>query len=388
MADTELDEYSLLIAPGPLQAALVVDDEVLRRLGTVIRHLCVGMIDEAIHMTVLSRSVPSAAGELIGPSRVVTSPRGWLPWGRHVPAERMNAAMGTWRPQVVHCLSAELAHWAIDWARACNSVLVVHLMDMKDVRDFGRLGEYPNLLAITNTAVVERALLETHPELGERTSTVPLGIPSMDEMACYSHPDRVPAVIVTAPLEHGSGLELALRALHAIAQTGRDLHMFVLSDGHAEPAFRRQLDRLKLRSMVTFAGAMHDPESLRNAMEAGDIFLRPVAPQRFTAHALLAMATGLAVLAPAGTIDDYLIDGQTARLFEPRVNDLAEKWLGVLQDRDQARQLARGAQEYVRSYHKASFMVCAVAVLYRQAVGRIREAKNQSGLPAGQTILE
>jgi glycosyltransferase involved in cell wall biosynthesis len=180
---------------------------------------------------------------------------------------------------------------------------------------------------------------------------------------------------VTSPLEHGSGWEIALKALHTIAQTGQELHLFVLSDGNAEAAFRRQLDRYRLRSQVTFAGCMHDLEAFRIAMAASDLYLLPVAPERYNANVLMAMATGLAVIAPNDTVEDYLVDGQTARLFEPRPGDLADKWLSLLADHDEARRLAQGALDYVRAYHKASFMVCAVAVLYRQAIARLKRDK-------------
>ena len=182
---------------------------------------------------------------------------------------------------------------------------------------------------------------------------------------------------MTTPLEHGAGIEIALKALHTIAQTGQELHVFVLSDGRAEPAFRRQLDRYRLRSMVTFTGMIHELEAMRAAMSASDLYLLPVAPERHDSHVLMAMATGLAVIAPNDTIEDYLIDGRTARLFEPRPGDLAEKWLSLLQDRDEARRLAQGALDYVKAYHKASFMVCAVAVLYRQAIGRMKAEKER-----------
>jgi glycosyltransferase involved in cell wall biosynthesis len=380
----EPDDFSLLMAPGPVPALLVVDDSVLRRVGTFVRHICVGMIDEAVQVTVLSRSVPSAAGEAIGPSSVVTQPRRWLPWASRLAPDEMLEVIGGNRPQVVHCLSTELAHWTLDYAVAWNTVLIVHLTDMKDVRAFGGLGDYPHLSALTNTAMIERALLEAHPEMQGRVTTVPLGIPSEDDVACYDDVDQVPAVIMTTPLEHGSGLELALRALQIVKEAGEEMHLFILSDGNAEAAFRRQLDRLKLRSMVTFAGSMHDSESLRIAMAASDLYLIPIAPERFNAYPLMAMATGLAILAPQDTMEDYLVDGQTARLFDARVSDLAAKWIGLLQDHEQARQLARGAQEYVHTYHKASFMVCAIAVLYRQAVARLKRMR--SGSP-GSSVL-
>lgn len=387
--DTELDEFSLLMAPGPVQALLVIDDDVLLRMGVVIRHLCVGMIDEAVQMTILSRSTPSAAGESIGPSRILTQARGWLPWSRRPSSEVLIEMMGGSRPHVVHCLSCELAHWAAEWAVAWNAALIVHLTDLRDVRGFGDLGAFANLTAIAATGVIERALLREHPEMQGRVNTVPPGIPSHDEIVCYDQPDQVPAVIVTCPLEHGSGLEIALKALHAISQTGQEVHLFVLSDGHAEPAFRRQLDRYRIRSLVTFAGSIHDAESFRIAMAASDLYLLPVAPERYGANVLMAMATGLAVIAPTETVEDYLVDGQTARLFDPRPGDLAEKWLSLLQDRAEARRLAQGALDYVRAYHKASFMVCAVAVVYRQAVARLKQGRSgamSAGAGVGDVI--
>jgi glycosyltransferase involved in cell wall biosynthesis len=376
------DDMSVEAAPGPTSALLVVDDGTLSRFGIVVRHLCVGMIDEAVQMAVLSRTSPSSVGEAIGPSRVISPHREWLPWARRPSAEGLLEELGGVRPRVVHCLSTELGAWAYDWAVAWNAVLVVQMADMRDVRAFGGLGSYQHLFAIAHTAVIEQALLKWHPEMAGRVTTIPVGIPSRDEIACYARPDQVPAVIVTASLEHGSGLELALKALQIIREAGQNPHLFVLSDGHAEAAFRRQLDRLKLRSMVTLAGAMHDWEAFSNAMAASDLYLMPISPERFSSCALMAMATGLAVLAPRDTIEDYLVDDQTACLFEPRVSDLAEKWMSLLKDREQARQLARGAQEYVLAYHKASFMVCAIAALYRQAVARLRQISSDEGSPA------
>lgn len=372
MSTLDADDFSMLMTPGPVQALLVIDNDVLKRLGAVVRHLTVGMIDEAVQMTVLSRSVPSLAGELIGPSRVLTPPKRWLPWAKMLSPEELVDELNGVKPAIVHCLSSDLAHWALPWATAWKSVLVVHLTDLRDLRAFGSLRHYPHIAAIATTKVIEQALIEAYPSMDGKVSTVPLGIPSGDEPACFSHPQRVPTVLVTTPLEHGSGLEIVLKALHAVVETGQELHVFVLSDGSAEASFRRQLDRLRLRSAVTFAGSLHDQEAYRAALDASDLYIVPFAAERFTTDTLTAMAAGLAIIAPAGSIEDYLIDGQTAALFESRSGNLAEKWLGLLQDRERARQLGEGAQEYLRSYHKASFMVCAIAVLYRQAAAQLK----------------
>ena len=376
--DVELEDFALLMSPGPVPAWLIVDDSVLFRLGTLVRHLCVGMIDEAVPMTVLSRSSPSSAGDSIGPSRVVALKRGWLSWMQRPDAQELVEIVGGVRPQVFHAMSTELAIWAYDWAIALNAVLVVHMTDLKDVRTFGHLGDYVHTMAVANTAVIERALLKHHPEMQNRVMTVPLGIPGESEVACFARPDRVPAAIMTAPLERSSGVELALKALQLVHEEQQPVHLFVLSNGRAEDVFRKLLDRLKLRSMVTFAGAMHDDEAMRSAMAASDFYIHPMMPERFDAFPLMAMSMGLAILAPKETIEDYMVDGQTALLFEPRPSDLANRWLSLLRDRPRARQLAQGAQEYVRAYHKASFMVCTIAVLYRQTVARLQRMRSDA----------
>lgn len=367
MADTQEQDVVDVFAGGPVQALLVVDDDALHRFGIVVRHLCVGMIDEAVQLRVLSRSNSLVAGESIGPARVVNAPQGWTPWHRPDPEELLELLGGN-RPQVMHCLSSMLARWARPFAAEWNSTLVVHLTDRRDVSDFRPLRSFARLKAIATTSVVQQVLSRRYPEMEARVSTVPLGIPGSDEPACLARPDRVPAALVMTPLKAGGGLEMVLKALHKVTQAGQELHLFVLGDGKGEPCFRRQLDRLDLRSRVTFAGAVNDPQALRNVMASADFFVLPRERRRFTVNTLIAMACGLAILAPRETVEDYLIDGRTARLFDSHAGDLADKWLSLLEDRSVARQLAHGAQDYVRAYHKASVMVCATAVLYRQVL--------------------
>jgi glycosyltransferase involved in cell wall biosynthesis len=127
------------------------------------------------------------------------------------------------------------------------------------------------------------------------------------------------------------------------------------------------VQHLGLISQVTFAGKMRDWSATDEVMHGADYYIMPAPTDRFTANRLLAMAAGLAIVAPAGTTEDYLIDGETASLFDPhRPQDLATKWLALLEDRAAARQLAHGALDHVRAHHQASTMVTATAFLYRQ----------------------
>ena len=349
----------------PIHTLLVVDDDVIARMGSMVRHLCVGMIDESVQLTVLSRSAGDRVKESIGPARAVTLPRQRWPWRRPT-SQSVLKTLGDRKPDIVHAMSGELTHWVHPWCSDWASVLVMHLADLEDVAQFADFKADMQAMALAVTAGIEQALLERSPQKREQVRVVPPGLPAESEPACLASPDRVPTVVVTAPLRRHCGLEVVFKALKSIVKTGQEVQLFILSTGRAERYFRRQVDELDLRSCVTFAGQMRDWATFHKAMVAADFYLSPAASERFTISGLTALAGGLAILAPAGTTEDYFIDGKTASLFDPlRPKQLADKWSALLKDPDAARRLARGALEYARAHHQASMMVSGTAALYR-----------------------
>jgi glycosyltransferase involved in cell wall biosynthesis len=383
----------------PLNVLLVVDDDIFDRLGSVVRHLCLGMMDEPVRLTVMARS-DRKVEEHVGPCRLVYLPkRPWFRSRRWIDPDAALEMIGGEEPEIVHCLSADLARLVRDWAFDWASDLVVHLTDLVDVARFSRLCRHQgrrravpsqaDMTAIAATSSIHKALLTRRPHLADRARVIPLGMPADAEPACFARfatairtnpagpgeqaaggPERVPAALLTTPLTRDCGLHLVLKAMEGVVKGGQEVHLFVLSSGPGEPMFRRLVAQLGLRSCVTFAGDLHDWNALREAMRGADFYILPGERRRFTISTLSAMASGLAILAPTGTIGDYLIDGVTASLFDPQhPRQLGERWAGLLADRAAARQLASGALDYIRMNHQGSAMVSAVAGLYRELGG-------------------
>jgi glycosyltransferase involved in cell wall biosynthesis len=164
-----------------------------------------------------------------------------------------------------------------------------------------------------------------------------------------------------------SGLDRVLHSLRDVVRQGQEVQLFIMAGGPAERYYRRLTEQLNIRSQVTFAGPMGDWTKMSSALRGADFYILPASRRRFTISTLLAMADGLAILAPQGTIGDYLVDGQTAFLFDiedPR--SLTERWMTLLTDRTEARRLAHRALDFVRSRHKASTMVNRVTDFYRK----------------------
>ena len=364
MTETDThDDESIPVSP-PVNVLLVVDEDIFDRLGDVVRYLCVGMMDEMVRVTVMSRS--RGVAEAVGPSPVIcVEPRHW-PWSR-LDGDDVLEHLATDRPTVVHCLSARLAGWVRDWVDVWSSGLLVQVTDRSDVHHLARLRCGPRVIAVATTPRLQEQVLTRCRKLIDRVRVAPLGVTAAAEPACLSQPDRVPAAVVTCRLTRGCGLHLVLRAMQRVVKSGQEVHLFVLASGPAETMFRRIVQQLDLRSHVTFAGRMQDWPATRGAMRGGDFYILPTTRRRFTISTLMAMGEGLAVIAPSDTIGDYLIDGQTASLFDPQApGQLAERWRALLEDRAAARRLAQGALDHIRAHHQASAMVSTVAGLYRE----------------------
>jgi glycosyltransferase involved in cell wall biosynthesis len=314
-------------------------------------------------------------GDAIGPATVINLPPLRRPFSRR-PVLEVQERIGGNRPQVVHCLSADLARRVQHWAAQWKALLVVHLSDLVDVARFGRLSRDDRTMVIATTATLEKAFLEKYPHMHERLCMVPFGIPAKDEAVCLSRPDRVPSAVVTAPLTRDCGLDQVLRSLHGIVHDGREVQLFILSTGPAERQFRRLAEQLDIRSHVTFVGPLSDWSRLSETMSGADFYILPGSRRRFTISTLLAMAGGLAILAPKGTIGDYLIDTRTAMLFDPQnPEELTARWSELLLDQESARQLAARALAHLREHHQASRMVMKIADFYRRS--RRALAENQ-----------
>lgn len=354
---------------GPIETLLIVDDDVVRRMGGLIRHLCVGMIDESVRVTVLGHSSDPALADRVGPARTILLPQHYLPWRRPA-AGTVLEIIGGQVPDMVHCLSADLARWFASWAEEWDCPVASTLADHRDIDRFCSLSSADRLSGFAITPSARQALLEQSPELESRVYVVPLGLPAEAEPPSGRAPERIPTAVVTAPLTRDCGLDVVLKAMKAVVEEQAELHLFVLSAGRAEGHFRRQVEELDLRGRVTFAGEISDWTTLRSAMAAADFYIVPSTAGRFTANNLTALACGLAILAPEGGMEDYFIDDRTAMIFEPRRSrDLAQKWLALLQNPEAAKRLAQGALDYARTCHQASRMVAETAAHYRRLCG-------------------
>jgi glycosyltransferase involved in cell wall biosynthesis len=367
--DVELEEHPIA---GPLHVLVMVDDDMLRRVGPTMRQLCVGFVDEPIRTTVLCPNKTDPHMLLVGMTNHLT--HGSLRWPlRDRSIRRVIDALGSDDPDLVHVYSRRLIDSAKALATHFDIPMVVQLAGLDDV---AVLGTEPGGAACAYIAFTTPILQAAQRVLGERADRVTLIRPGMHAKAsptCFADDQRTATLISFTRFTPQCGLINLLEATAALIRRGEDLLLFLLGSGPLEPRLRRRVIELGLLKSVTFTGTVANRQA---AMDSADILVSTRRQTELRSHALEGMAAGMAIVAARGSIDDALIDDQTALLFDTASPDqLTIQLSQLLEHRDMARQLAARAQEHVRQHHQPSAMVSAIAQLYRRLAVKQRTVK-------------
>lgn len=346
----------------PLNVALCVDSEALDRFGSVLRHLLVGLVDQAVNLRLVSRDARAETLRL-GPVQTVLYERvGWPVTARRT--EALLDMLSQNPPTIAHAMSRASYQVALATAEAFDAELVVQVTSLQDcdavlTLPTERIGRFLALSKPLLTVLSEQLHIPR-----ERIDLARPGVFASQEIASFSDPERVPAILCVSALERKSGVDHLIDAIKLLHQRGHSFMLFLLGEGKRESALRRMISEHKLSGYVTFAHPSGDPT---RAMYSADIFVRPSADTAFQADGLQAMGAGIAVVSVLGTVYDHLHDGETAIVCDKMTPQaLADAIERLLADRAFARKLAASGQTYVRTHHAASQMAEAIANTYRQ----------------------
>ncbi len=345
-----------------LSVALCVDGEVLQRLGRVLRHLAVGLVDQAIRTRLVSTDA-RIEDLALGPIQtVVHQPIRWPVSRRRT--ERMIDALAPQPPTLVHAMSHLSYRVAWTIAEHFDSDLVLQVTSLSDCgalaeMDLSRVGR------IVTISERLRQILESELKIPiEQVEVIRPGVQAFDQPACFARPDRVPTVLCTAALEKGFGVDRLIEAAEILRRGGRRAMFFLLGQGSHESALRRLARDHEVSATVTFAQPGSDALSV---MTSADLYLRPADRGAFHADGLQAMGAGLAVVTVPDSTGDHFRSGETAMVCEgSSAKSLAAGIEELLQDRALAQRLASSGLDYVRSHHSMSAMAERAAALYRQ----------------------
>ncbi|MFE9883461.1 glycosyltransferase family 4 protein [Streptomyces scopuliridis] len=172
----------------------------------------------------------------------------------------------------------------------------------------------------------------------------------------YGLGDR-PVILCAARLVVRKGQDALIRALPRVRAAVPDATLLLVGAGPYERGLRRMAAARGVRREVVFAGG-HPHTAMPPFFAAADVFAMPCRTRRGGLEVeglgivyLEAAAAGLPVLAgDSGGAPDAVRDGETGHVVDGRRTDeIADRLVALLRDRDAAREMGRKGRDWVRT---------------------------------------
>ncbi len=346
----------------PINVALCVTNETMNRVGRVMRHLAVGLVDAAVPLRLLS-SDPRVESLSLGPIQtIIHQPIKWPVAGRRL--KRLLEVLAHQPPTIVHAMSQGSYRTAGAIAEHFDADLIQHVSSIADIDAVNRGTGRPAAKLIATSRPLSEMLTHQLRISADRVELIRPGLMTSPQLACFSDSIDLPSILCTSSLDRTSGVELLIDAIASLRKRKIEVMVFLLGKGRHESALRKNIRQKGLLSSFTIASPLGN---LMQAMDSADIFVRPCEETAFYTSSLLAMAAGMAVVTYSNEACDHFIDGKTAILcHDDSPEALANALERYINDVGYARQMARHAQEHVKTNHSMSRMAELTATIYRQ----------------------
>lgn len=367
------------LEPDPVDLALTMDHNFYTRMWEVVRHLCVGLVDQNVRVRLLS-SWAGAEDLTLGPIQTVVHQELKWPFRRQRLGPLIDA-LAVRKPNMIHALSADTYWGAFQLATTFEVDLVVYVMGLDDLAGLEQL----DAERVSHVVAASGPLLEAVNQMdrfdADAQSLVRTGILRSAGVTCFLEEDRVPSLLCTSGLTETSGVDRLLRAVGMLRDRKRDLLLFLSGSGRSEDRLRALVRQLGISEVVTFARPRADASQV---MAGADISIHPAPETAISTGSLLAMATGTVVVCCAGGITDHCLDGQTAVVCaDNQPATLADGIERLLGDPAGARNMAAAGMEHIKEYHSVSTMAQQLTQLYERLLLRRKtfSLQDQAGSP-------
>jgi glycosyltransferase involved in cell wall biosynthesis len=166
------------------------------------------------------------------------------------------------------------------------------------------------------------------------------------------------------------GIEYLLAAMPRILKDISDAKLLIAGDGNEKNNLIKMTEQLNIGRHVEFLGAI-PPEKTPDLYQKANIVVVPSTwPEVFGIVGLEAMAMGKVVIgSDIGGIPEWLEHGKTGFLVEPRNSDeLAEKIIRILSDKELARKLAKNARQKVEKEFNMKNHIEKIEKIYQSLI--------------------
>ncbi|MHC4641160.1 MAG: glycosyltransferase family 4 protein [Planctomycetota bacterium] len=357
-----------------LRPVLIISEHTVFEYSTSLEHLLVGFADESIPVTLVCPPSCDIDNMLSGAVEVVRYPVFDLPFMGFLNRKDLTEQLTRLKPTVLHCLceskaglTKKLAHQMdLPYVLSVNSFQQrwMHFAYQRQIHPLSISSNHCAKIIVPAESIAEN-VTKVYPSYAERIEQINIGTFVEETQRCFNEPSRLPCMVIAHPFRNSEEFENLFGAVRHLIIDGYELMTVVIGNGLTERHMRRLLAALGLLQTVTIVPRL---KPWRSVVGASDIFIQPVASSAFNPLLLEAMSVGTVVASCKGEVDDLIIEDKTAAVFDPfDEHSIIQSLQRLLDRRELARQIAQGAQEYLRECHSVSNMVSSILRTYQEA---------------------
>lgn len=347
-----------------IRPVVVADLSTIERYGAFLRRQFVGIANRSCPIMLI---IPPSAhvGPMISPSvSLVRYPIYKLPFLRKKNRLALLEKITPFKPTVIHCVSPSKLSLSIFLARALDLPYVVTFNETVRKYRHRHITDRCKKLIAASSAVAGD-LQQAYPRYASRIQTLNIGAFVEDTCACFDPPRQVTSIIIARSLDRIEDYLPLLNAARHLAIEGRDFIIALIGKGKAERKLHKMVNELGLGQVVTIVPSINP---LRSVMSGADIFIEPCEVRGLNSRLLEAMCVGMVIAADKSDADEILIRDKTAVFFDKNDELSIYSCLQrLMDDRQNARQIALTAQQYLRQHHSVNRMTEELLTIYHNA---------------------
>lgn len=312
----------------PIHVALLVDDDFLGRFGCVFGHALVGLIDEAVTVTVVCPNPEAIASISTGPAEIVRFRASYWPGKHRRSVQSLTEVLQSAKVNLIHSACGSQGRLACELAGQMDRPYVVTVTGLLQSECFWPIDESRCRALIAISEPIRQMLLEVYDSMADRVHLVQPGCFCHDHSSAVGT-ERARTIVSAGPFDRQGGYDVLLRALSKVVAREIDVSAFLLGEGRFEFMLRRWTARANLSSRIVFLPPITNWESV---LDEADLYIQPGPLYQLHAGPYEAIARGCPVFTTPDTAFDLVLDEQTGKIIPAGDDDAwAEAliyWLG------------------------------------------------------------
>jgi glycosyltransferase involved in cell wall biosynthesis len=347
------------------RVALIASERTIGEYPIFLRRLLVGLADESIPVALVCPPSWDPTSEFTATAEVITHPVFNVPLMGALNMRLLAERLMKFKPTVLHGLCESQASTIRRLADVLDVPYVLTVNSLpKRWKPLFVSSTYCKKIIVPAQSIAD-CMARVHPHLAGLIRRINMGTFAAQTAQCFSESSQVATLVVAHRFRKADEYENLLSAVRHLLVDGYEFMMVVVGNGRADEQLWKLLTALDLLRIVTLVPREMPWQSI---LASADVFIRPRPSHVFDSLLLEAMGVGAVVAACRVGVDDLIVEGRTALVFNPN-DDLSilRTLQHLLDKREVAHQMADNALTYLRENHSVSRMVSDTIQVCREA---------------------